>query len=118
MKPPPRMVHCSHSNHIVAEATAVRKIGVREAKARLSELLKDVERGREWTITSRGHPIARLVPAAKKETAEEWVARLEREGRLIPPPPDAHWPPRPLKVSRRVGELLRKYLEEDRDSTW
>ncbi len=95
----------------------MRKIGVREAKARLSELLKDVEKGREWTITAHGRPVARLVPATKKETVEEWVARLEREGRLLPPPVSDR-PFRPLNVSPKVGELLLKYLEEDRDSTW
>lgn len=113
-----RIVYCGHNDHIVTEAAVVRKVGVREAKARLSQLLKDVEQGREWTITARGRPIARLVPAAKSETVEEWVARLEKEGRLIPPPPGAHWPPRPLKVSRKVANLAQKWLREGRDGKW
>ncbi|MGH2453600.1 MAG: type II toxin-antitoxin system Phd/YefM family antitoxin [bacterium] len=94
----------------------MRKIGVREAKARLSEILKDVERGRAWTITARGRPIARLIPVATKETVEEWIARLEREGRILRPRA-ADRPFRPLNVSPQVGALLRKYLEEDRDAT-
>ena len=43
-------------------------VGVFQAKAKLSELLDQVERGAEVTITRHGHPVARLVPA--KEAAE------------------------------------------------
>jgi len=41
------------------------RIGVSEAKARLSELVAKAERGREITITRNGKAVARLVPAAK-----------------------------------------------------
>ncbi len=37
-------------------------IGVTAAKARLSELLRDVRRGRVYRITKRGRPIAELSP--------------------------------------------------------
>lgn len=95
----------------------MRTVGVREAKAKLSQLLKDVERGREWTITARGRPVARLVPAAKTETVEEWTRRLEREGRLIPPPPGARRF-RPIQVSRKVAELGQKWIREGREGKW
>ena len=39
------------------------QISVFDAKNRLSALLDQVERGEEITITRRGKPIARLVPA-------------------------------------------------------
>ena len=39
----------------------MREIAVYEAKTRLSELLVEVERGEQITITRRGLPIARLV---------------------------------------------------------
>ncbi|HUG72236.1 MAG TPA: type II toxin-antitoxin system prevent-host-death family antitoxin [Steroidobacteraceae bacterium] len=39
-------------------------IGVFEAKTHLSELLDRVVAGEEFTITRRGHPVARLVAAA------------------------------------------------------
>jgi prevent-host-death family protein len=39
------------------------EIGVFEAKNNLSALLDDVEAGAEITITRRGRPVARLVPA-------------------------------------------------------
>ena len=39
----------------------MKEIAVYEAKTRLSELLVEVERGEQVTITRRGLPIARLV---------------------------------------------------------
>lgn len=38
-------------------------IGVRELKARASELLRQVEEGEEFLVTRHGKPCARLVPA-------------------------------------------------------
>ena len=46
----------------------MKEVAVYEAKTRLSELLAEVERGEQVTITRRGQPIARLVgmaPAAR-----------------------------------------------------
>jgi prevent-host-death family protein len=42
---------------------AMSDIGVFEAKTHLSELLERVVAGEEFTITRRGHPVARLVAA-------------------------------------------------------
>lgn len=92
-------------------------VGVREARARLSELLRDVQQGREWTITIRGRAVARLARVRRRETVDEWVARLRREGRLIPAPPDARWP-EPLPLAKGVGALALKWLREDRDAGW
>jgi prevent-host-death family protein len=41
----------------------MKEIAVFEAKTRLSELLAAVEQGEQFTITRRGHPIAKLVGA-------------------------------------------------------
>ena len=41
----------------------MKEIAVYEAKTRLSELLVEVERGEQVTLTRRGLPIARLVSA-------------------------------------------------------
>jgi len=38
------------------------KIGAFEAKARLSELLRETEKGRSFRILRRGKEVARLVP--------------------------------------------------------
>lgn len=39
--------------------------GVYEAKTKLAELLKQVQRGERVTITNRGQPIAELVPSER-----------------------------------------------------
>jgi prevent-host-death family protein len=39
-----------------------REVGAFEAKAHLSRLLREVERGSRFTITVRGRPVAALVP--------------------------------------------------------
>jgi prevent-host-death family protein len=41
-----------------------------DAKARLAELLNEVERGRTIRITRHGRPIARLVPEGRSREAE------------------------------------------------
>jgi len=38
-----------------------------EAKTRLSELLRETERGMSFVICRRGKPVARLVPPAQEE---------------------------------------------------
>jgi prevent-host-death family protein len=39
------------------------RVGIYQAKARLSELIERVERGEEVTITKNKKPVARIVPA-------------------------------------------------------
>jgi len=45
------------------------EVGAFEAKTRLSELLRETERGRSFVIRRRGRAVARLVPAAEEEQA-------------------------------------------------
>lgn len=40
-------------------------IGIYEAKSKLSELVQRAEAGQEVTITRRGQPVAKLVPARR-----------------------------------------------------
>jgi prevent-host-death family protein len=40
------------------------KIGSFDAKAKLSEILREVQQGQRYTITLRGRPVADLVPSA------------------------------------------------------
>lgn len=47
----------------------MKQIAVYEAKTRLSELLAEVEQGRQITITRRGQAVARLVPATPARRA-------------------------------------------------
>lgn len=90
------------------------RIGIREAKAKLSKLLRDVQRGEQWTITERGRPIAKLTQAGPEvETVEEWLARLEREGRFEPPTRGAKMP-EPLDIA--PSDVMQLILMEDRES--
>lgn len=64
-----------------AAKTTRRTVGVRDSKARLSELLRDVQLGHEWMITERGKPIARLIPIAASEASlEERLVRVVKSG--------------------------------------
>ncbi|MGH7153673.1 MAG: type II toxin-antitoxin system Phd/YefM family antitoxin [Acetobacteraceae bacterium] len=55
-------------------------VPIYEAKNRLSALIAEVSRGAEITITSRGVPVARLVPATPDFDREK--ARRTAEGLL------------------------------------
>ena len=89
------------------------EIGVRDAKAQLSRLLRDVKRGRTWTITERGVPVARLQPVRESETLEQQLKRLEEAGVLVPIAREARPLPRPVVLERG---LAQRWLEEDRSS--
>jgi antitoxin (DNA-binding transcriptional repressor) of toxin-antitoxin stability system len=54
-------------------------VSVSEAKARLSELLREMEAGEQITITRRGKPIAVLNrPLEPLPSRKEWRAKLPR----------------------------------------
>ena len=55
----------------------MKKIGIFEAKAQLSSLLDEVERGSEVTITRHGKPIAKLVKATAELSPEEIAKRKD-----------------------------------------
>lgn len=54
------------------------EIGAFDAKSKLSELLRDVQRGQSYTITLRGCPIADLVPSegAKRPNARAAIEAM------------------------------------------
>jgi len=62
--------------------------GVRELRAKIGKALRIVERGGSIVVTSRGRPVAMVVPPDSKlagETHEDWVLRrMAAEGRIIP----------------------------------
>lgn len=95
-------------------AAKPKTVGVREAKNRLSELVRAARRGQEWVITDRGEPVARLVPMPAKEmTLDERIKMLEDEGILSPPNPDQRPLPPPIKLD--PPGIAQKWLREDRD---
>lgn len=52
-----------------------------DAKAKFSELLRKVKKNKKIVITSRGIPIAELVPFSNdNETTLERLSRLEQQG--------------------------------------
>jgi prevent-host-death family protein len=55
---------------------------VHEAKAKLSEILRRVKRGRSVEISERGRVIARVVPIEDSAGLEARLRRMEEEGQL------------------------------------
>lgn len=58
-----------------------RLITATEANQRFSELLRDVESGETFVVTSRGRPVARMVPVddeAKQKRDRKFTALMER----------------------------------------
>ena len=60
------------------------KVSVREFKARLSLYLHKAANGEDVVITSRGRPVARLLPLAPAAAASPSDAEIERRLRRIP----------------------------------
>ena len=83
----------------------MRTVQATEAKARLAELLRTVERGGTVTITRHGRTIAHVVPAPSDGRAGRGraVARFRRRR--------AEWTP----VSMSVDEILRARHEGHRN---
>ncbi len=89
-------------------------VGIREAKANLSKLLRMVEKGKEVVLTDRGRPVAKLVPIAGgalplasriKEMEEAGIleALAGKDPKRLPPP---------IPVEKGMA---RKLLHEDRE---
>lgn len=60
------------------------RYSIYEAKAHLSELLRNVKGGAEVTVTERGAPIAKVIPFPKKEALKERLIRLKNSSHLQP----------------------------------
>jgi prevent-host-death family protein len=76
------------------------KVNAFEAKTRLSELLRETERGREFIICRRGKEVARLVPP-RQSPGEKGFQALSEEFRKIR-----------KKISKSVN--IRKLIEAGR----
>ena len=82
-----------------------------EAKARFSEVLRQVRAGETVTVTYRGDPVAEIRPIPPEEDAfEARLDELERRGVLVPPT----GPMKPLRAVARVPGALERFLA-DRD---
>ena len=91
----------------------MREIGVRDLKAQLSSVLRKVEAGERVRVTSRGRPVAEIVPA---ELPEGQWERMVAEGRITPArrPPSEASPPTPRKTGRSASAIILAEREEDR----
>jgi len=84
-----------------------RRYAVHEAKAKLSEILRKVKRGRGVVICDRGREIARVVPIETSKALGDRISRLEQEGEILPRDGGATLI-RP--IARRRG-ALRRFLK-------
>jgi prevent-host-death family protein len=91
----------------------MREIGVRELRAQLSSVLRDVEEGETVRVTSRGRPVADIVPARPKRS--EAMKKLIAEGKVTPAlgsiPKN---PPPPRKTGRSASAIILAEREEER----
>lgn len=82
-----------------------------EAKARFSEVLRQVRAGETVTVTYRGEPVAEILPIrTRSRTTEERLDELERRGELVPP----SGPPEPFRAVMDRPGALEQFLA-DRD---
>ncbi|MDO9534982.1 MAG: type II toxin-antitoxin system prevent-host-death family antitoxin [Bacillota bacterium] len=88
-------------------------VGIREAKANLSRLLKDVQKGAEILLTDRGRPIGKIVPVNLNNLSlKQRINALERNG-AIETAKDTSKVLSPLSVEK---DIAQKILLEDRES--
>jgi prevent-host-death family protein len=92
----------------------VESIPVRQLNQDTAGVLARVERGESLEITSRGRPIARLVPATPQGLDE--LDDLIAAGRIVPATLHAPFavPEGPPYVGPEAGELLSSLRDEER----
>lgn len=89
------------------------EVGIKQLKDELSAYLRRVARGEHVRITSRGEPIADLIPARPAGDDDPELLRLESEGKITLsrlPRPDRS--PSPAKARRRAS----RYVLDERES--
>lgn len=86
------------------------EVGIRELKTHLSALLRRVQRGESLTVTDRGTPVARIVPAAV--SSREAMAALQEAG-IVQWSGEKFSPPEPA-ARVHSGESVSDLLLEDR----
>jgi prevent-host-death family protein len=91
------------------------EVSIRDLKNRLSEYLRLAASGQEVAVTSRGKPVARLLPPRSRKRApipeQEAIAHLRRQSWLRPgdgkrslPAQTIPWPPDARPLSELVLE--------------
>jgi antitoxin (DNA-binding transcriptional repressor) of toxin-antitoxin stability system len=95
---------------------SMKTIGIRELKARLSEILRDVAKGDVYLVTDRGRVVAELrKPDAGPRVVvpeERALARLAAEGHLrIAERPKGSYRASPLRARKGLAQQL---IDEER----
>jgi prevent-host-death family protein len=92
----------------------VESVPVRQLNQDTAGVLARVERGESLEITSRGRPIARLVPATPRGLDE--LDDLIAAGRVVPATLNAPFvvPDGPVRPGPDAGELLSSLRDEER----
>ncbi len=89
--------------------------GVAELKAHLSSYLKRVKAGREFLITERGLPVAKLVPLGIAEQRGSRLERLAKAGTIVLGKGRVRRSLlRPLKGNPKVGDRVLAALLAER----
>lgn len=92
----------------------MREIGVRDLKASLSQVLRGVAAGESVRVTSRGEPVADIVPAGRARSDERW-SELIAQGRITPATaPHRPAPPLPKATGKSASEIILAERDEER----
>jgi prevent-host-death family protein len=90
------------------------EIGVRELKATLSAVLRRVSRGEPVRVTTRGRPVAEIVPAGSAGR-DDGLRALIADGRVVPAArPRPARAPRLARAERSASALVLAEREADR----
>ena len=91
-------------------------VGIREAKARLSQLLKIVQKGHAILLTDRGRPVGKIVPLPREALSlAAQMEELEEAGVVETISARAHETlPPPISVKEEVAQRL---LKADREGS-
>ncbi len=92
------------SDSIRYDVVTMREIGIRELKAKLSEVLRSIEAGESVRVTNHGKPVADIVPP-KRTSGRERLEELVAQGRVRGPKNTGRKPPPPPRVTRPAGSI-------------
>jgi prevent-host-death family protein len=87
----------------------MREIGVRELKATLSDVLRQVARGERVRVTVRNRPVADILPVGAPGP-DERLRELVAQGRLVPP--TRSHPERAPRLARATASATALVLAE------
>jgi prevent-host-death family protein len=86
----------------------VRSIGIRELKAQVSQIVREVgERREPIAITHRGRVVARLIPTEPAQAPEDDLARFWAEWDELAAEIADHWP-QGVSATEAVGQQRRQ----------